>query len=73
MGKLGQIFAILAGGAVLISVVKLLLDTLYDSMVADLPGLTTVESLVIQSYPYAIVLAMAIGICLVIKGPRKKE
>ena len=69
MVKVGQITAIIVMGIIMLPVTKNILDTFFDNVVADLPGLNAVESLVISSYPYAIGLTMIIAIFVVIKRP----
>ena len=74
MGKIGQIAAIIIIGIIMLPVTKDVLDLFFDTMVIDLPGLTDFESLVMRSYPYAIVLGIIVGIFLTIRGdPRKRR
>ena len=74
MGKISQVIAIIIVGIILVPVVKEVLDLFFDTMVIDLPGLTAFESLVMRSYPYAIVLGIIVGIFLTIReDPRKRR
>ena len=72
MGRIGRILAIIVIGIFMLPITKEILDALFDSMVADLPGLTAFESVVMGSYPYAIVLGIIVAIFLTIRGDRKK-
>lgn len=71
MNRFVEAGMVLLAGAIVLPVVKLILEALNDEMVASVPGLTSFEQAIMGFYPLALLIAVIYAAILVVRGRKK--